>query len=296
VRRSPATVLCLLLLAGRAAADEARDFRRQLEVQVIVERGFPARLSEDRGTLAVSRGDLWFNGRVPTGNHHLLRWKALAEQAHYRFSDPDAVVPGTGVLLDGARVLRLAPVLERRFYGGWGLAAGPIVQSAGADGADFARTLTWGGQASARIPLRSKAGLVVGAAIEGHLEGPPTYWPILGIEGTDPGRVTIDWRPNGVRVGYALVPSLSVGVAGRYDRRDIRLATDARVPSGVFRDRRWALGADVAWKPGSCFEAYASVWRNIVHDVVIGDRDGSPVAELDADDSWQVGLTISVRL
>ena len=294
MRSALAVVLVLTACASRAAADE-RDFRRRFDADVTGERSLPAAFPDARGTLVVTRVNGSFDGRVALNASTLLQPRAVAEATWYRFSDVDRVVPGTGPLIDHARLARIAPMVERRFYGGWGLGAGPILQTAGASGADVSETLTWGMEAYARIPLRSRAGLRIGASFETRLDDSIEWWPVLAIEGAEPGRLSVEGRGSGLRVGYAFTPTLSLGLDGRYDRRDFRLAPDSRVPDGVWRDRRWAVGADVSWKPRPCVEVYGTVWRNLFHDVSVGDRDGRTLLEASMRPSWQFGLTVSLQ-
>src|SRR5437660_7345526 len=119
---------------------------RELRVTPGVEYGFPADLRGGRGRLSVFRALLGVDASVPVSDRLQLQLAFTAEDAAYHLSDPDAVVPGSGRLLDEGRLARIETMAKLDLPRGWGLAAGPIFQSAGVPGARFEKTFTWGGQ------------------------------------------------------------------------------------------------------------------------------------------------------
>src|SRR5206468_5059627 len=163
------------------------------------------------------------------------------------------------------RLARIETLAKLDLPRGWGLAAGPIFQSAGVPGARFEKTFTWGGQGSVRIPLNASTGLVLGASVETTLEDTWAVFPILDIEGMSTGSVKFDVRGTGVRAGIPLAPCLSLGLSARYDRPDWRPARGDRVPGGVFRDIRVAAGVDLEWRPRPSLAVSVGTWLNAYH-------------------------------
>jgi hypothetical protein len=270
------------------------DWVPALRVAPYAEYGFPAELSKERGRLAVERLGLLGMGTVPVSR--ALRFKAAfaLERADYDLSDPDAIVPGPGRLLEDTFQARVEPSAEVRLGGEWRVAAGAILVTQGALGAEFDDTVTTGVFGSVRFPLGSRV-VRLGGGIESNLEDPATIFPIVSLSGTSSGKWSLEARGFGVRLGYAANEHWGFGVAGRYDRRDWRLAESDRVPGGIFRDRRVAMGADVEWKP-SCDVTFALAgWWTLEHDVKVDDRDGDTVTRVDADPSFMLSLGLVVR-
>lgn len=269
-------------------------------VTVTGERGFAADLHGDRGTFSLWRAGVGVEGRFPIG----LRWSLAPalhlEQDAYRFSDPDAIVAGSGRLLEDATFARLGLFATFRGASGWGFGAGPIVQSAGVPGARFEDTLTYGGGAGVRIPLGGDSSLLLGASIETTLEGSPTYFPLIDLQGSGTGRFHLDYLRSGIstagiRAAYDVTPKLTVGVLGRSDGRAWRLAEDDRVPGGVFRNARLAAGLDLSWRPSACVTLTATGWLNVQDSIRIDDRRGDDVTDFGADPSPMIGLSVSIR-
>jgi hypothetical protein len=254
---------------------------------------FPASLPDDGGDVSAARLRFDVDVRSRSSSTLRARWRGAAEHSWYRIDDPAALAPGTGDLLDRATLLRFAPLLELRLASGWGADLGPIVQSTGAPGATFEDTLTYGVEASVRFPLGSRRRAGVGARLEQRLEDPAEILPVLHLEGGGVGRWSLESLGTGVRLAYAPSPCWAVGASVRRDRRDVRLAPGARVPEGVFRDQRWLVGADVAWRPQPSGEARVGLWRTVDHRVVVDDRDGNVVTDVDLAPSWQLGVALT---
>lgn len=277
-------------------------FERVFRVTATGERGIPADLDGRRGRLGLWRAGVGVEATVPLNRCWTLGWTLHLEESSYRFSDADAVVAGPGRLMEEGIFARFTPTLEYRWPSGWGVRAGPIVQSAGATGARFEDTLTWGGQASVRIPLGERTALVLGASAQTTLEGALSFGPLLDFESSPPstGRLHLEFLRSGIsgtgiRVGYDVTPRLSVGFLARYDRRDFRLADDDRVPGGVFRNARLAPGLDLRWLARPCVQLSAAAWLNVSDSFRFDDRNGDFVTDFGAAPSPMIGLTLSVR-
>jgi hypothetical protein len=265
-----------------------------LRLAPYAEQGFPADLERDRGTIGVRRAGLLGTAAFPVASRARLRLQFGAERAFVDLSDPDEVVAGNGRLLDDALSLRLEPRLDVFVGGDWTLSAGPILGSSGALGARFEDTLTYGGTAAVRFPLGGDRTMRVGASVETALEDTLSIFPVFEIGGLSTGGLSVEGRGTGVRASLPLSPRFDVGAAARYDRRDWRLAEDDRVPGGVFRDIRVAVGLDLEWKPSRCVVLAVAAWWTVYHEVRVDERDGDRVTAFEADGSWMVSLGASV--
>ena len=267
---------------------------RGVRVTPTVEYGFPADLPGERGVMSLLRAQLGVAGTVPVNRCLLLQLTFAAEVDAYDLSDPDAIVPGSGRLLDEGRYARFEPLAKLDLPRGWGLIAGPVVQSAGVPGARFEETLTWGGQASVKFPISASTSLVLGASVETKLEGSWSIFPLLDIQGISTGSIVLGVRGTGIRAGIPLSPCLALGLSARYDRRDWRLAESDRVPEGVFRDIRIAFGVDLEWRARPSLAVSIGTWLNAYHEIRIDDRHGDPVTSFNADPSFTLATSVSI--
>ncbi|HVG93871.1 MAG TPA: hypothetical protein VND21_05455, partial [Planctomycetota bacterium] len=91
-----------------------------------VRRDFDADLEGDRGRLDVWRATFDLEGAVPVSSRITLRVTGGVLRSRYDFSDPDAIVPGDGRLLEDTTEVRLLPGLAweatptwQFFVSGW---------------------------------------------------------------------------------------------------------------------------------------------------------------------------------
>jgi hypothetical protein len=265
------------------------------------EGGFEADLHGGRGTLSFWRAGFCLEWNQPVASKWAFRGVLYGETDSHDFGDPDAVVAGTGRLFEDAYRVRVEPQASFRDCNGWGFNTGPIVQSAGVPGAEFEDTLTYGGQASVRIPLGGRSAVTLGASVETQLEGSATVWPVFDLEtsGTG-GRFHVGYLRSGIgstgiRAAYDVTPRFAVSLMGRLEGRSWRLAEDDRVPGGVFRQSRLAPGLGVMWSPNTCVSLSAEAWLPISDSIRIDDRDGDRVTDFGVDPAPILGLTLSIR-
>ena len=266
-----------------------------------VERGFPADLRGDRGSLSFVRGGVALEWNYPVASKWSFKGAFYAEEDLHDFTDPDSIVAGTGRLFEEARRVRIEPQARYVACSGWGVSFGPIAQTAGAPGADFADTLTWGGQASVRIPLGGSTAIDLGLSYETQLEAAASLWPVLDFESaSSSGRFHLGYLRTGIastglRASYDVTPTLAVSLLGRLEGRSWRLAEDDRVPSGVFRQSRVAPGLGVGWNPNTCLSLSVEAWWPLWDSIRIDDRRGDRVTDFGVDPAAVLGVTLSVR-
>jgi hypothetical protein len=282
---------------GGEPACTPKDAGPAARVALYAEHGFDAELRGERGALAVERLGLIGATAVPVSARTRLRLQYSAERAWYDLSDPDDVVAGEGRLLADAAWYRFEPKADIDLSRSLTLTVGPILGSSGALGARFEDTLTYGALGAVRFPIGGGRTLRVGAAYETVLEDRASIFPVFEIGGLGKGSggLSIEGRGTGVRAGVPLSERLTLGGAVRYDRRDWRLAEADRVPGGVFRDIRLALGADLEWKPRDNVVLAVAAWVTVYHALAVDDRRGERVTDFEADTSLMVSVGFSVE-
>ena len=131
--------------------------------------------------------------------------------------------------------------------------------------------------------------------METTLEDSARLWPIVDIEGISSGRFGLEAWLDEVRATYRFSPAFKAGLAGRWERRDFRLAEDDRVPAGVFRDYRASVGLHAAWKPSESVSVQGTLWLDAYQEVRVDDRDGDEVTRFEAEPSPALELSVTIR-
>jgi hypothetical protein len=179
-----------------------------------------------------------------------LAFAFMAEHGAYDFTDdPAMVLAGAGDI--GGRYTGLGTGIETTFLVGrrFGLTLGANVRSYWMAGADVEDGLQPGAIAAVRFPLFGHE-LLVGASWTRALEGDAYVLPVLGLGGGGASRSRwhLAARGPGATLYYDVMPCLTIGVFGGYERRDVRLSSNDRLPGGVLRERRLPLGLEVGWR------------------------------------------------
>jgi hypothetical protein len=266
------------------------------EARASVEWGTEADLPHDRGTVSFLRGGLDLEGVSVVSSRVRLRWRLRAEAGEYDLSRPDAVVPGDGHLVGPYRAGQAVAVVDYSFANGWGVAAGPVVAACGDPDASLSESMTYGFKAGVRFPLGGGRSLELGIDFHTVLEDDPSYFPLVRIEGMGHGKVSFEFHGTSLRVGYPLTERLSIGFDARYDRRDVRLPADDRVPHGVFRDIRYEAGLDLEFRPRPWIGVRVGVLVPVDHEIRIDDRHGDGVTDLDATGGVVIGAMVSIEI
>lgn len=148
---------------------------------------------------------------------------------------------------------RLSPV--------WSLFAVPIVQYAGEEGADFDRSLLYGGAVGAVYRPSNTFMIGFGAAVFYRLEE-TTFFPafVFSWKINDKLRLGNSYRtgptgPAGLELVYTLDDNWEAGVAGGYRTERFRLDEHGSVPNGIGQTDSWPFYARLSRKFGSHLRA-----------------------------------------
>jgi hypothetical protein len=268
--------------------------RRSTRVTGSLQRHFDADLEDDRGTMSLYRGLAEVEVTVPVRPRWDARFGGQIEGNSYDLSDPDAIVPGPGRLLEEAYSVRLGVGFDTRIGETWGLAGGVFGAVSAVPDADFGDALTYGVTIVGRHRFGPKFGLRLGATIQSQLEDSVLIIPVIGFDGgSEDGPVRFGVRGNGVRAAYAFTPRFTAGLTVRYESRDWRLAEDDRVSEGVFRDIRVPVGVDAQFDVLRCFSVGVEVGVNVYQEVNVFDDDGDRLTAFEADPSMYLALNLT---
>lgn len=222
------------------------------------------------------------------------------ERGSYRFEDEAALLPlGSGSLGEDYASGRLALGGSWRLSRTLGLALGASLRASLMDGAHIDEALQPGGLLAVRMRLWGSSDLLLGISATQGLEGDAYVLPIAGMGGSLGGgarRWRVEARGPGASFVYDLTPRLALGAFAGYERRDIRLAPDAREPGGVLREQRAQVGVEAILRTQAGASLHLCVGCAAWNRLSILDREGEAVLEQDTDPAPFVQLEWALRL
>lgn len=206
------------------------------------------------GSVTVSRYSLLAGSSIPVNDKVSFGFGLSYEFDDYNFSrlssfavpDPWNKIDRVGLL---TRVTyRLSPV--------WSLYAAPIAQYAGEEGADFGRSLLYGGTIGALYRPSNTFMIGFGAGVFYRLEE-VSFFPafIFSWKITDQLRLGNTFRtgpagPAGLELAYAIDDNWEAAVAGGFRTYRFRLDEHGSVPNGIGQTNSWPVFARLSRKFG----------------------------------------------
>jgi len=264
----------------------------------VAQADFDAQFEKDRGSIARARTWNALDVEHRLDARWAVRLEAEFEVDLYDIRGSQRVLSGPGRLLETGVRTHLAPGVDWRVSRDWKIGADVAFETTSVPGATLADSYTIGESAYVWHRFSPSIALRVGLKVLANLDDPPTIIPFVvpdDVDATSPGLWRFEGRGTGGRLGYAFTPKLTAGVAGAYDRRDWRLASDDRAPAGIARDIRITAGlfVDVAPRVGMTFGL--DVGMTVLHEFEVADRRGDSITRLDASPSAYVALSLSWR-
>jgi hypothetical protein len=228
----------------------------------------------------------------------------------YDFGGRDpGLLPGGGVPWDQVRTYAIGLQGRYRIDEHWVLLGEANMASAGARGAAFDDTLSFGGTFGARYQFSPELNVGLLLTVQTRLARSLFILPLPTFEWVlpfDQGRWRLvggglrigPGRTAGVGLAYSPVPQLSLhtGLVLVGLGREFRLPADSPIKDGVGRDSALPLLVGVDWRPIKLL--HLSLWGGVSVQRVIGvlDKDGNIVQERDVNPAPLLGGTISLGL
>ena len=249
------------------------------------------------GDFSVTRYFLSANGSAPISDRLRLGVGLTYEFEDYDFSNLSGfTVPNPWNRVDR---VGLGARLMYRVGENWNILAGPLVQYAGEQGADFDKSLMYGGIIAASYRASRNFAIGFGAGVFYRLEETRVF-PALIVSWkiTDRLRLGNSYRvgpagPAGLELGYMLDESWELAVGGGYRSLRFRLDKDGPVPGGIGENNNWPVYVRLGGK----------LARNINLDVYVGaafggkleleDRHGNDINSVSYNTAPMVGFTLS---
>ena len=249
------------------------------------------------GDFSVARYFLSANGSAPINDR--LRFGAGLT---YDFEDYDfSNLSGFAVPKPWDRIDRvsLSARLTYKIGENWNLLAGPVVQYAGEEGADFGRSLLYGGTIGASYRASRNFVIGFGAGIFYRLEETRIFPSlIVSWKITDRWRLGNSYRvgpagPAGMELGYMLDKGWDIGVGAGYRSLRFRLDKGGPVPSGIGEINSWPVYVRLGGKivDPLNFDVYAGAAFG--GKLKLEDRHGNEINNVGYETAPMVGFTLS---
>lgn len=191
--------------------------------------------------------------------------------------------------------------LFNRQWAAFGLA---LFSFSGASEADAGDSFSAGGVLGIRHQLNRDLAITGGMIVIDQLEEDEVLIvPIVGIEWQINERLRLDTLPSvtsrgiGGEVRYQINDAFDIGLYGRFQPRQFRLADDdAFAPGGLLTDNRVLIGTGLTWRGGRGIEAGLGLGVAIPTTFEILDSNDVELIDLDPDPSVAVGFGVRIPL
>lgn len=284
--------------AAQRKAQEAADGRSvKAAFSIYGEHNFSSDLKDTTGNVSVSRlfGDLGVD--IPISTDGSLNLRVGSEYETYDFQDATAFAAGFSEPWDRVLRYRFDAGYSQSFNDKWRWFVGGDVQSAGEVGADWNKTITFGGRGGVSYAFNKNFILGGGVFAHSRLEDDPAIFPFLFVRwqiddkwslsttGRNPASFGI-----GLELAYQVADDWTIFLAGSYQSRDFRLDNDGASPGGIGQQRQLPINLGVAWKANDQVSLTAYLGANFLQEYELQDRDGNELRQFDAEMAPFLGL------
>lgn len=289
-------------LSSEAPANKPRDRAPSATFSAYLEHNFASDFDNAPGEVSVTRliGDLGVSLPVFTDSTVVL--SLGTEYDWYNFENATAFAPGFSEPWGNVVRYRLDAMLRQRIDDKWRWFVGGDLQSAGEPGADWNKTLTFGGRAGVSYAFFDNFTLGGGAFVHTRLEDDVFALPYLFID----YKITDQWSIRttgrnpanfgfGAELSFKASDSWTLFAAVAYQARDFRLDEDGASPKGVGQDRRVPVSIGVEWKANDTVSLLGYVGFNLLQEFELQDPNGNELKQIDAKASPFLGIQAQFR-
>lgn len=285
-------------------SDEARPARAAgnmsgttIELRLRADYTFGADFQDAGGDVSVTHVGGGLGVGMSLGDRARLLLNLDGEGSWYNFSNVSNFIAGTPDQdpMDFGYIVRFAPGLVYQLNETWGLTGGGILQVGAEDGADAGDAITGGGYLGVRYQLAQGAFVTLGVIAVTQLEDDTLFLPLLGLELAITERIQLENEGLGLRIMARIDDHWRVGIFGKYEIREYRLADDnLSAPGGVLRDSRVPVGVNLEWQPTSNVRLRLSGGAIVYQQYKVDDSNGNELGDDENDVTPFVGLFGSI--
>jgi hypothetical protein len=269
----------------RRGRDQSARPERELLIRLGVEGEYALRsdLRASEGDVQVSRVRADLGVEVPIGERSSFDVSFDNEWSFYDFSNARGFA-GAGEPWDDVweRGIRLRFATEHDESLSWFV--GADVAASGEYGADFGDSVTYGGFGGVNYRFSETFFGGIGLFARSRLEDDFFFLPGFVFS----WRFAPQWSLStltgrGLELAYSPSESLKLYLRGSYDSREFRLDDDGPSPDGVGRDRRVPVALGAEWDLSDNVTIGGEVGAYVWQKYKLGDKQGTKVAEYEAD-------------
>ena len=169
-------------------------------------------------------------------------------------------------------------------------------------GASSSNADTWGLLAGVSWRLREGLTIGPGVGVFDRIEESTQVFPILVIDwditerwNLSTGRGLAASQGPGLTLTYAATDNWTLGLAGRYEQVDFRLAEDGPGPGGIGRDETFPLVGTAEWSPNPGTRLSFFVGAEFGGELELADAQGNTIATSDYDTAMLFGAAFVWR-
>jgi hypothetical protein len=268
---------------------------------------FSASIDDSPGDLAVTRAgldlraDITLNRAIPENPARATTLSLNLGLTHswYDFENASGLIPGTDNPFDHVQQYNLSALLLGPITDKWSYQVGGRVESAGAEDADFADTLTYGVFGGAAYSFSRRLTLGAAVLVNTRLEDDALIIPVPVVR----WQISDEWLlatlgPR-VELSYQESPAWRFGTYVGFGGRSIRLGDDAALPDAVYTETRIPIGAFVEWTPqdlaSGALTLRASAAGHLFGSIETLTPSGDEILDTDIDPALGLGLDVVLR-
>ena len=202
----------------------------------------------------------------------------ILERLDFHICNFDGFLPGRSSPLSAASMVTLQPTLVLMPSRSWSLIVSPMVQYAGANGADSHDSILMSGSLAATWQFAAEKKLGLGFDVSQRLGGSAAVFPFPVIDWHFSERwslLSIDGESG--RLSCVLTRAWSVFGQLEFLWRDLRLSRSSSIPSGILRYEAFPLSVGLQYKPNRHFTAAVMGGAALSQQYRFVDEHGEPL-------------------
>ncbi len=212
---------------------------------------------DNGGDMSIARYGIGVGGGAPLSDSTGLGVRMSYLREEFSFSETNGLLVRKpwGQINHASFAARLGYKLNDK----WNIGAGPVVQSAGEDGAKFGDSLLYGGIISAVYRANPDLTIGLGTGVFYRLEETRLFLsPIVSWKITDRLRLGNSFAlgvagPAGLELSYKLDENWEAAAGGGHRSSRFRLDKDGSTPDGIGENSSWPVYARIGRKLGPVF-------------------------------------------
>ena len=286
-------VLTLGAISGLAAGED-RERDVSYEVSPHAKYVLPSDLRKGSGSTSVFRAGVDVSTNIPIGTKAGLGFEITSEYSHYRFKD--TTVFGSGAKpVSNTQEYELRASYRRSLDEHWGIFTAAGINYAGENGADFNKSLTYGGVVGGSYKFSDSLKIGLGILARTRLEDDAWVLPLPLITWKIDDRWTFTTERKNATLSYQAMDEWAVFLAADGDSHEYRTDASSAASKGVFRDTAILVSLGTTYKPHQIVSVTTGVGVNVYRELRLDDKDGNRVAKSKTDPAAVLYISASVR-